>query len=928
MNQFLHKALTVIFLSSFFSHSTSSASTYYLDSSNGSNAYDGLSEASAWKDFENINDDVLEPGDSVLLKRGNEWEGVTMSLTASGTEAAPIVFDNYGSDLEKAPVVRGASGLNNETLVNADFDLLDYVSAENAEKPISWAINPGDTANHIKLVEEPLAYKGKSVELYYASGSASRIWRSISNVAYGELVKFTVRANVVNGLLQVRLRNPTTCNYYNPVTSAWENTSPRPNIHEVTQTSGWQLLTFTITNDVAENSSCGTTPSSVSQVETSYYVSKGADTTGLVYLDDFEFAGAWRNVGGNIYQRLMLTSNSKAITGMYIDDELQSKKIRSSDLTKNGDWYWEAGQTYCEETVAGSQRYPFLSLSGATCKSGYTLQPTLPMTHTLYFYWDGDIASLKNANIKADRTNYILIDVRGEHYQFKNLLLEKAQRGYQLSKSNVSIEDNTVRYMDQYSILVYGTGGVNDVSNISIINNLIHDSGNGPYLFRGAYSYLGGNHIYNIDKRGTFADNEALPIQAGHDIIFENNVIHDSYIGIDLWGRRNEPDATFNAEAYNNIVRFNTIFNIDTYGVVIGGETRRVDLLSDPVGQDCPVSSNDCVWRAHVYNNQVHNNVIFNSGYLTDRGAGIRHIKTAFPQPNYIFNNTLYKNRVSFNGESFAGNFVYRNNISVAPKVSHLDFPGATFVYGDLEASQLSNNIYFPGAMPVVDEFGAEKLLFIWNDSYTIFAPYSLVSGKDIMGSFSEDPLLSNVLANDFSLASGSPAIDGAIGAIAENNQDVVLSAVDIVGTGIATGTNPDIGAYEAKDSDSDKIADVNDVEPNNVFLPNMNGWNLSRDSGFATEDGVFRLGDTLYLRVWDILIDPAKYQEQKSNYRILSAGVVVHEGIPTYDSQMNGYTAAVPLLANGAGDYTLEFTIKEKGKYNFSMSGLPFKVE
>jgi hypothetical protein len=73
--------------------------TYYVDFAAGSDMADGKSQATAFQHAPgdasatgNAQSTMLAPGDVVLLKGGVAYEG-TITLTASGTSAAPIVLE-------------------------------------------------------------------------------------------------------------------------------------------------------------------------------------------------------------------------------------------------------------------------------------------------------------------------------------------------------------------------------------------------------------------------------------------------------------------------------------------------------------------------------------------------------------------------------------------------------------------------------------------------------------------------------------------------------------------------------------------------------------------------------------------------------------------------------------------------------------------
>lgn len=85
---------------------------FYVDSSSGKDSNNGLSSSNAWKSVAKINTAALQPGDKILFRRGQVFEG-GISITHSGTEAKPIVFDAYGTGAN--PILLGSRKLTNWT---------------------------------------------------------------------------------------------------------------------------------------------------------------------------------------------------------------------------------------------------------------------------------------------------------------------------------------------------------------------------------------------------------------------------------------------------------------------------------------------------------------------------------------------------------------------------------------------------------------------------------------------------------------------------------------------------------------------------------------------------------------------------------------------------------------------------------------------
>jgi len=84
------------------------AATYYISSSEGSDTNDGLSPSRPWKNLFKVSLESqpgrIKAGDSILLKRGDVWEG-QMRFYARGTAAAPMLLGAYGSGAK--PIIYG-----------------------------------------------------------------------------------------------------------------------------------------------------------------------------------------------------------------------------------------------------------------------------------------------------------------------------------------------------------------------------------------------------------------------------------------------------------------------------------------------------------------------------------------------------------------------------------------------------------------------------------------------------------------------------------------------------------------------------------------------------------------------------------------------------------------------------------------------------
>jgi hypothetical protein len=72
------------------------ATTYYVSSSTGNDGNNGTSTSTPWQTIAQVNGQTFQPGDSVLLKRGDVWNE-SLAPSSSGSSGNAITFDAYGT---------------------------------------------------------------------------------------------------------------------------------------------------------------------------------------------------------------------------------------------------------------------------------------------------------------------------------------------------------------------------------------------------------------------------------------------------------------------------------------------------------------------------------------------------------------------------------------------------------------------------------------------------------------------------------------------------------------------------------------------------------------------------------------------------------------------------------------------------------------
>ena len=115
---------------------------YYVDATNGNDANPGNSITAPWKSVAKVNSTKFTPGDSILFKCGEVWNGVSLHPLGSGTAGRPIVVSKYGNgNLPK--IVADSIGVHNIHAVYL-FNQ-QYITISNLEVTNNYAATMVDT---------------------------------------------------------------------------------------------------------------------------------------------------------------------------------------------------------------------------------------------------------------------------------------------------------------------------------------------------------------------------------------------------------------------------------------------------------------------------------------------------------------------------------------------------------------------------------------------------------------------------------------------------------------------------------------------------------------------------------------------------------------------------------------------------------------
>ena len=150
--------------------SNEAGTSYYFDAENGSDANSGLSPKAPFRSFAALDSLRLGPGDKVLLKSGSVFTE-KMTVTAKGSEEAPIVITKYGGDA--LPHIKG------------DASELEMLYIYNSEHIVVRDIEISNRGSRIRP-----HLSGVKVELYnYGEGRDITLDRLYVHDVYGSLIK-------------------------------------------------------------------------------------------------------------------------------------------------------------------------------------------------------------------------------------------------------------------------------------------------------------------------------------------------------------------------------------------------------------------------------------------------------------------------------------------------------------------------------------------------------------------------------------------------------------------------------------------------------------------------------------------------------------------------------------------------------------------
>jgi hypothetical protein len=207
MKKFLCVCLSMIMLTSLalpeMTVKASSGTTYYIDSSSGSDSNSGTSSSSPWASLTKVNSTTFTAGDKILFKCGDTWTG-TLHPLGSGSSSAQITISDYGSG--NLPIIAG-NGAEEAVLLKgqsywtvSNIEVTNYASGNGKRSGIEIEPATSGITYGIKVLDCTVTNVTGDVRrsnyMYYCSGIHVSMQGSLSPTCYMDGI--TIDGNYVH----------------------------------------------------------------------------------------------------------------------------------------------------------------------------------------------------------------------------------------------------------------------------------------------------------------------------------------------------------------------------------------------------------------------------------------------------------------------------------------------------------------------------------------------------------------------------------------------------------------------------------------------------------------------------------------------------------------------------------------------------------
>ncbi|MEM7029511.1 MAG: hypothetical protein AAF629_08100 [Chloroflexota bacterium] len=150
--------------------------TFYIDSLNGDDQNNGISQSTAWKTLGNVSHTVFQPGDHIYFKRGTSYTG-GVTIQGDGTPDHPIVIGAYGDGDAPRFTNPDREVLNGNALqIRGDYQIVEnlYFHHTAAARPgasfeqvwVSGALHVSLGHDHAVIRNNEFVHNAKAIHSY------------------------------------------------------------------------------------------------------------------------------------------------------------------------------------------------------------------------------------------------------------------------------------------------------------------------------------------------------------------------------------------------------------------------------------------------------------------------------------------------------------------------------------------------------------------------------------------------------------------------------------------------------------------------------------------------------------------------------------------------------------------------------------------